>query len=604
MIFPLWANPANNPSKTEARWISPEGVMNWATTAATGRYPVPPGGGNLRKLKVQLGAAPGSGKSWTFSYVVNGEEITSTRVKIEGSNTKGEWKGTLELKEGDTFQIQILGAGEPANPEMGTSGTALYTIVETAGNTFWIAGGGAGNLGTAAASYNPPFGINNAGWQGTEGLSRIIVPGSFKLKGVAVDLSGVPGGGASYALFARVNRAEDVLEAKINAAGTSALATGTVAMKAGEALETKVVPAASPTARSCRYTYSIETEVAGEMFAAGMNEAADSKEAAQATYPDTYKAAWNASTTNRVPRPTGLKFERLYVEIGTAPGALKSRTYAMTLNGATQTLSAVVEGAAKSGNDTTHSFTTDGTSISMLATPALVPETNTGGVHWGFVVIVPQPVDMEAAGSGSGTMITDFRALAALASDASGAGTSIIAAAGVTNIAAQVEAQGAGVVLLQLIASMSPALSGEGALGAELAEVVSLSSTLAGIGTLSADFRALAALSAELGGEGILSAELKALATLAIALNASGQLIAELEALVHIVADMEAAFYGDGDLNIDLAPLAAATGSLEGLGAVVAAFGRRYTVPGNAALTDVALQNAAVVDRPVLSEEV
>jgi len=392
MYFPLWAAPTNAPSKTAERFLSPEGVMGWSASNITGRFPVPPGGGILRKLEVAFFKAPGSGKSWTLSYVVNGVEDVSTRVVIKDLETKGQWRGELKLKAGDTFQILLVPSGEPEVPGVGEEGTAMYTWVETAGNTFWVAGGGSNNSLTGEASYNPPYGINSAGWQATEGLNRIIVPGKFKLKGVAFDLSGSAGSGKSYTLYAHVNRSEDLLPVKVEGTTESfKLAEGSVQLKAGDTLEAKLVPAGTPTARSIRYCYVIESEVNGEMFAGGTVETVESTTAKRYSWPDTWKSGWNAVSAH-LPRPSGLKFERLYVEIGTAPGIGKSRAYEhLKLPFVATGLKAEIAGNATSGNDTVHSFVTDGERMAMSSTPSGTPAENIGGAHWGFVVLVPQP---------------------------------------------------------------------------------------------------------------------------------------------------------------------------------------------------------------------
>ena len=394
MLFPLWVSPTNILSVNEERFIAPEGVMGWATSNVNGRYPVPPGGGFLTQLQVLTPNGAGANGSWTFSYVVNGVEQVATRVKLEGEgNTKGEWKGRIELKAGDTFQIKVVGTGTPSALPEGPSGVALFSWIETVGNLFWIGGGGGGNATTAEAAYNPPYGINSAGWQTSEGLTRVLVPGKYKLKGVAIDLSGTAGAAKSYTLHARINRKEDTLPVKVEGtSATSALAEGSVQLNAGDTWESKIVPAGTPTARTIRYTYAVETEVTGEMFAAGVNESAGSTTAINATWPDTWKSSWLSTVANaRLPRPATLKLKRLYVELGTAPGVGKSRNLVLELNGANTELAVKIEGAATAGNDTTHSFTLDGNLLALKTEPSGTPAANTGGTHWGFVVVVPQP---------------------------------------------------------------------------------------------------------------------------------------------------------------------------------------------------------------------
>lgn len=604
MRFPLWVAPTNILSSNEEMFIAPEGVMAWSTSKVNGRYPVPPGGGILRKLQVFTPLGAGSG-SWTFSYVVNGVEVESTRAKLEGEEVKSVvWNGELKLKEGDTFEIRVAGAGSPTILNTGINGVALYSWVETTGNIFWVAGGGGGNLSTSVSSYNPVFGINSAGWGTTEGATRVVIPGEFTLKGVALDLSGTAGASKSYKLFARRNRTEDALEAKIEGtSATSALAEGSVSLKAGEVLEAKVIPTGTPSARTARYTYAVESQVAGEMFALGVNVGADSTTAKQATYPDSWKSTWANEANAEIPRPTGLKFERLYAEVSVAPGILKSRQYSLTLGAAAQALAVKIEGEATTGNNVVNSFTTDGTKVSLRAEPsALAPAANTGGTHWGFIVIVPQPVELEGAQVGAGSTTTDLHGLFSLGAAPIGVGSITTAAGSVANILAQVQGQGSAAGLLQLFADLASAPTGTSAVAAGLGPVTSFDIPLAGVGAFNVEFRALYELVAAPNGSGALSGEFRALADLAAKTVGNAQLSAELEELASIIAALEAELSAAGGASTELEALARfTTVNLEALGVLGAAFARRYMVPGNAALSDSEVGAAAVRDAGVWS---
>jgi len=566
--FPLWANPGNNPSATAERFLTIEGVMNWSTSNVTGRYPIPPGGGTIRKLKVFLGIAPGAGKGWRASYVLNGVEVEATRVKIEGAGVlTGEWKGELKVKEGDTLQILLVPISEPALPGFGIEGTAFYTTVETVGNVFWIGGGGSGNINNGTTSFNPPFGINSAGW-GNEGLTRIVVPLKCKLKGIAFDLSGTAGTSEkSYTLSMRVNGAKDVLPAKVEGAGTSALATGSAQVEPGETLEAKCSALNEPTGRSGRYSLAIESEAAGEIFAAGMNEGADSASAEQSTYPDTWKLSWVNVANGPLPRPTGLKIERLYLQIGIAPGVGKSRTYVLTLNAVAQALKVKVEGEATSGNDVTHSFTTTGAKVGMLATPAGTPAADTGGVHWGFVIIVPQPVELEASLSGAGSISAELRPTTSLSGSLAGEGSVTAPLRATTSFVAQVSGEGSIAGTLGYAASMGGSLSGAGSLGADLNVPFNLEASLSGSGAISAELRGVAPLAAAAGGEGIVSAPLGIVGSLDGALSGEGSISADLQTLV---VSLEASLGGEGIVEADLSLLASLAASLAGEGVISA----------------------------------
>lgn len=392
MRFALPANPTNNPSATLERFITPHGIMGWAAGDTNGRLPIPV---NCRvtKLKVQLAGTPGA--KWVIDLYVNGEAVAGTKVEISGGSKEGVWTGSVYLKEQDNLSVRLTPVGEPTVSSAG-AGSAFTTTFETAGNIFFFGAGGNDAAANSEAQNNFPYGINSAAWlsAGEEFQMRAPVPGKFKLKAIAADLSGAPGASKSYTLAVRVNGETDALPVKIEgSSATQGIATGSVQLNAGDNILARCTPAGTPTARSVRMGIAVEAENPGETFVLGGNYNGESSTVINYTSPDTIRtAAWSSGQAGIWQlRPEGLLYKNLYVEIGTAPGASKSRTYIYRMSEENQAIEVKIEGAATKGSDTTHSFTTNGGLLIFRSAPGGSPEANFFGAYWGVVVMVPQP---------------------------------------------------------------------------------------------------------------------------------------------------------------------------------------------------------------------
>jgi len=548
MRFPLPAHPTANPSATAARFITPHGIMAWATSDVNGRLPLPVKC-EVRKLRVQLASAPGGTTAWIIELYVNGAAVEGAKIEIKGGATEGQWVGVLKLAAQDNLSIRLTPVGEPAVASAG-AGSAFTTTFETEGNVFFFGAGGNPSVSNAEATNNFPYGINSAAWLagGEEFQVRAPIPGKFKLVALAADLSGSPGAAKSYTVAARVNGATNALPVKIE--GSSAaegLATGSVQLNPGDTLLLRCTPAGTPTARSVRVGIAVEAENLGETFALGANFNTESATQINYTYVDTLRtAAWSSGHAGIWQlRPSGLTFKNLYVEIGSPPEAGKGRLYQFTMKEVPQPLEVEIKGAATKGSDTTHSFVTNGERLDFRSFPLTSPAIDFFGAHWGFVVIVPQPAEIEANLSGSGSLAVDLRDVASIAANIGGSGA--------LNAGADTPA------------NLSAALSGSGNLEAGVDTPASIAAHLSGAGSLSADLSVPALIEASLEGSGDLSVGLSACADLSASLSGAGELSAGLEVLVTLIPGHGVA--GQGSANRANADVASSGSASAGVGA-------------------------------------
>jgi len=86
------------------------GAVAWSTL--TGRRQVFPSSGNLTKFRVELAAAPGSGKSYTFTIVINGSP-TDLTFAISNLDASGEITTDVAVSAGDLAQIKCVPDGTP-----------------------------------------------------------------------------------------------------------------------------------------------------------------------------------------------------------------------------------------------------------------------------------------------------------------------------------------------------------------------------------------------------------------------------------------------------------------------------------------------------------
>lgn len=69
----------------------------------------------IKEFHASVATAPGTSKSWTFTFLKNGSSIGT--VSISGASTSGSSTGlSLSLAKGDTFGMKITGSGAPTVP--------------------------------------------------------------------------------------------------------------------------------------------------------------------------------------------------------------------------------------------------------------------------------------------------------------------------------------------------------------------------------------------------------------------------------------------------------------------------------------------------------
>lgn len=346
-------------------------------------------------LKVATAAAPGAGKSYTFTVQKN-EADTAVVVAISEAGTSGlDSVNTLSLVAGDRIRLKCVSAGTP------TATTAAWSIELSADGAQAFAE----NLGTVSATgvvYNGYLGTAS-GPNATETIRQIDAPMGGTINSIYAFLTAAPGAGKTRTVQLRKN-GSDVVGAAVTISNTdvSGSTTGlSVTFVAGDVLSYSHTPAGTPAAAyicvGSGYTPSVE----GESMLAGCDSASPSNTVAAYAPLGSVEnpvGSWGAGTTwYGISGPTSWVLKKLRWRLTTAPGAAKSRQLQAVNNTTPLNGTLTISGTDTSGTDASNTDTiTENTLLQVKTTPTGTP-TGAGGNYWSAV----QYIAPAASGSGA-----------------------------------------------------------------------------------------------------------------------------------------------------------------------------------------------------------
>ncbi len=368
-----------NNAATEYNVIS--GGRNWDTVATSGRQLVSTGG-TISKLYVKLDAAPGSGKTWTFTIMVAGAASDLT-CSITGDETFGvDDSNSIAVSAGETLSIRSTSSGAPTNSNATWS---LIFIGTTVNQSLFL---GMANLNNTSPTYSGVM-----GWflsQGNEAINYQVIPTAGKIKNFYVQLSSAPGSGKSYVYTLRLNGANTALAVTLSGSSTTGNDTSDeITVAPGDRVGLLTTPSGTPSGGHLAFGFIFVSDTKGESCVLGQQGAFSI--ISVVNYTDIVNTQSNWSTTEINHRQIGraCQFKKFYVDIpGTPPGGPSSWDLTVRKNGASTSLTVNIAGVDLTGNDTTNSASfADGDYMTLMLTPVQGPSRDSEGMHWGMVSI-------------------------------------------------------------------------------------------------------------------------------------------------------------------------------------------------------------------------
>lgn len=387
MKFPVFGASDDAPANNATRYIQVNNafVTNWNATESAMQVPISENM-TITDFKVIVDTAPGAGKSRAFTVRQNGAD-TGVTVTISDTNTSATFSGSVSFNAGDLLTISSVPTSLPTAP-----GNIYWHMEWNTTGSVYLLLGGAGSATNSATNYHNVFGGGAAAWSGSVSAADIPVPtGATVTKLQVASPDGAPGAGTSYAVSMRLNNTTDICTATISDTNTSASASGSQALAAGDVITLKEVPTGTPTSRRLAWCFSLTMTTDGESFYGyGTNVATP-------TTGTNYEQAlgyglnsWTTTESTHLMRVPACDIKKLYVRLSAASGVGSDRAYMIRQNSANTTLTTTLSNTT-TGNDTTHTVTLAGDdTIDIQMIPNAVPPAAANS-HVSYVLVTAQP---------------------------------------------------------------------------------------------------------------------------------------------------------------------------------------------------------------------
>lgn len=342
----------------------------------------------IKKITVWVNNAPSGGSSWILTLRQNLANSAAV-VTVDGTNTFASWQGNLPVAQLDQLSMQVSWTGSPGSPGI------IYWVIEyeTAGNFYMIPSTAAGNQNFT--NYPNPFGSNTP-WTSTATDWEVVVPTALTVTKIAGSLVAAPGAGSGFLWNVRKNNTTDSsFQASVSggSATKAVSSTGALAFAAGDTMVIKFASSGNPGWYNPQQCITVEPAIPGEIIACFGNTGSPSASSTDYNSPQGYgaTAGWDATEGNVAMRFPAGQLKKIYVKMGTASGGGRSRTFTARSNNADTSVAVVVGNTATGNNTSAVANHGDGNLLVIKHTPSGTPNTATGGIHLGLVLVIPQP---------------------------------------------------------------------------------------------------------------------------------------------------------------------------------------------------------------------
>jgi len=304
--------------------------------------------GTISELGAILPTAPGVGKSYTFTLMVNGV-ASALSFTISGTDVAGsDMVNSVTVTPGDLLGIRSVPSGTPT-----AHATGLWTAMfeATTSGESPLLGGLYANAPTSGTNYMILCGTGPL--NATEANVQQVIPTGGTLSHLYVDANGSPGVGKSYAFTLRKNGIDTALSASIvdnNTSGNDT--TDSVSVVAGDLVSMKLVANGTPTARRVRFGLKWTPTINGESLLMNTNSSAPSNTVTTWNYVVAAGGWSTTETSGRQCLARACTIKKLYVNMSVAPGAGKSRAFSLRRELGPTDLTCTVSDTATTANDT------------------------------------------------------------------------------------------------------------------------------------------------------------------------------------------------------------------------------------------------------------
>ena len=354
--------------------------------------------GTISKLYFKLTAAPGAGKSVTFTVRKNGID-TSLSVTISGTDTTGsDLVNSIAVSAGDLLSVKCVPSGTP------TASQPKWSIMFTGTNAKESNLFSGGYTSTSLTYYFHAFGGLTGEASGTEADAYQVIPTAGTLRDLYISLDVDPGTSPdAYSFTLRKNGVNQSLTVTITADNkTGNDVSNTVSVSPGDYIDIMCVPLNSP-ATACYVNLSMTfvADVDGESLILGgtYDDLSASATEYNALLTSVANDLWSATESANQDLGQVCVLRKLYVKLSGTAGSAKGYTFSVRKNSASPagTLSVSITGASDTtGNDVSNSVSVaNGDVLNLMVAPLSSPTVR--DAYWGLVCYIAPPVSILSA---------------------------------------------------------------------------------------------------------------------------------------------------------------------------------------------------------------
>lgn len=346
----VWVGAVGSPSTSATNYHFITAVLSasWNTAESIRSAPLSDAV-TVRRLRVWVQTAPGAGKSYTFTFRSAGAD-TAASVAISGTNTFGEWNGSVGVSQLNLAAMKSVPSGTPTAP------VAVYWIIEyeTAGNFYLVPSGTVRAQNQDADLMLSAFGGNGYLPSASSTRDEAVIPTGLTVTKIACYANGTTGN--TYWVRKSNTSTDSSFSVANGASGVPAVSsTGAFAFSAGDTMVIRQHDAGSPWIQHM-ICITIVPDIPGEVVTAFTSPAAPSTTATAYEGPSGYgNNTWSTTESAGYIRfPQGM-LKKLNVKLTTAPGTGKSRAFTVRSNTADTAITCTIADTNTTASDTTDS---------------------------------------------------------------------------------------------------------------------------------------------------------------------------------------------------------------------------------------------------------
>lgn len=357
------------------------GGWNWNADAWQGAMARAPMPGTLRKFLVEMAVAPGPGDTVTFTLYVSG--YTAVEVVIAGTDTTGsDLVNEAAVARGDLLVVREVPFNFPAYSKVMWS--------------FEFEGSEPGCISLFNHYYDvttTQYGVMiGCGGDSDHTKYRTIMPFDGTMKSLVIQHENAPGAGKSVLWRVRKNGANTALLCTVADAAVAAEdLANEVSFVRGDQFNIQIDPNGSPAAGYAAGGVQLVPDVAGENAILG--NCYDYMQTTVTEY-NYLSSGWRhppftdvEADRQQITQAATLKKLIVFLPIA-APGAGKSWTFTVMVNGAPSALTCTIADAETSGGDLVHEVVVaDGDKVSLRSVPSGTPVGTSA--RWALISVEP-----------------------------------------------------------------------------------------------------------------------------------------------------------------------------------------------------------------------